>query len=101
MVSLFMMMPHEVGHYIAKQMQAKRLSFNFSQKTLSERSGVSLSVIKKFERTGKISLESFLKLTLVLDFLKKLKELFDEPASETFKSLDELLKDNTRKRGRE
>lgn len=100
-MSVFMMMPHEVGRYIAQQMQAKRLSFNFSQKTLSERSGVSLSVIKKFERTGKISLESFLKLALVLDFLKKLKELFDEPAPETFKSLDDLLKDNTRKRGRE
>ena len=96
-----MMMPHEVATHIAHKMQAKRLSFNFSQKTLSDRSGVSFGVIKKFERTGKISLESFLKLALVLDFLKKLKELFDEPASETFKSLDELLKDNTRKRGRE
>jgi len=100
-VSVFMMMPHEVATHIAHKMQAKRLSFNFSQKTLSDRSGVSFGVIKKFERTGKISLESFLKLALVLDFLKKLKELFDEPASETFKSLDELLKDNTRKRGRE
>lgn len=96
-----MMMPHEVGRYIAQQMQAKRLFFNFSQKTLSERSGVSFSVIKRFERTGKISLESFLKLALVLGFLKKLKELFDEPTSEKIISLDELLKDNTRKRGRQ
>ena len=101
MVSLFLMMPHEVARYIAQQMQSKRLSFNFSQKTLSERSGVSFSVIKKFERTGNISLESFLKLVFVLDFLEKLKEFFDESAPETFKSMDELLKNDTRKRGRQ
>lgn len=96
-----MMMPHEVGQHIAQQMQAKRLALNFSQKTLAERSGVSLSVLKKFERTAKISLESFLKLALVLDFLEKLHGVFDQLASERFKSMDELLKDNTRKRGRQ
>ncbi len=53
-----MMTPREVSKYIAHQMQAKRLAVNLGQKTLSERSGVSFGVLKKFERTGKVSLES-------------------------------------------
>ena len=46
--------PQDVVNRITEQVQARRLSLNFSQKTLSERSGVSLGVLKKFERSGKI-----------------------------------------------
>ncbi|MBA3602776.1 MAG: helix-turn-helix transcriptional regulator [Parachlamydiaceae bacterium] len=99
-MSLFFFTPHEVSKYISQQMQKLRLSFNLSQKTLSERSGVSFGVIKKFERTGKISLESLLRLALTLDALENFKDLFKEKAPESFLSLDELLKDKKRKRGR-
>ncbi len=99
-MSLFMLTPHEVSKHIAQKMQKLRLFFNLSQKTLSERSGVSFGVIKKFERTGKISLESLLKLALTLDALEDFKDLFKEKAPESFLSLDELLKDTKRKRGR-
>ena len=73
-----MLAPNEITKHIARQAQAKRLSLNFSQKTLSQRSGVSFGVIKKFERTGLISLESLLKLALVLDSLEEFKNLFKE-----------------------
>ena len=100
MISPFMMTPHEMLAHLAHQLQLRRLSLNLSQKTLSERSGVSFGVIKKFERTGKISLESLLKLALILDCLEEFKNLFQERAPETLSSLDELLKDKKRKRGR-
>ena len=96
-----MMTPNEIAKHIAHQLQLKRLSFNFSQKTLSERSGVSFGVIKKFERTGKISLESLLKLAFALDTLEAFNDLFKSSAPENIMSLDELLKENTRKRGRQ
>ena len=87
--------------YLAKQVQAKRLSINLSQKTLSERSGVSFGVLKKFERTGKISLESLLKIAVILGAIEDFKELFKKPPLEHFSSLEGLIKDNTRKRGRQ
>ncbi len=37
MVSLFLMTPQEMARHIAKQVQAKRLSLNLSQQTLSDR----------------------------------------------------------------
>jgi transcriptional regulator with XRE-family HTH domain len=90
-----------MGVHLAKQVQAKRLSMNWSQKTLSERSGVSFGVLKKFERTGKISLESLLKIAMTLGVLENFKDLFKETPLEHFSSLDDLMKDKTRKRGRQ
>ena len=100
MISEFISTSHEMIEYIAKQAQNKRLSLNFSQKTLSDRSGVSFGVIKKFERTGKISLESLLKIAFTLGCLEEFKLLFKESTLEIPISLDVLLKDKTRKRGR-
>lgn len=101
-MSLFMITPSEMGLHIAKQAQAKRLSFNFSQQTLAERANVSYGVLKKFERTGKISMESLLKIALVLGTLEKFNDLFSPKSPEEFRSLDELMKqDTTRKRGRQ
>lgn len=96
-----LMMPSEMASIIARQMQAKRLSLNLSQKTLSERSGVSFGVLKKFERTGEISLKSLLKLALILNAFKEFQLLFSPEPLNNISSLDELLQDHTRKRGRQ
>lgn len=93
--------PSEIALYIAAQMRAKRLAMNFSQKTLSAHAAISLGVLKKFEQTGKISLESLLKLALVLRKLEAFRSVFNEPPSTRFSSLDELLKDKKRQRGRQ
>lgn len=99
-MAIFMLSPGEVSERIAQNVQTKKLSLNFSQKTLSDRSGVSFGIIKKFERSGKISLESLLKLALVLGCLEDFKDLFKELVPQRFKSLDEIIKDKPRKRGR-
>ncbi|GHE02624.1 hypothetical protein GCM10008024_22910 [Allgaiera indica] len=41
-------------------MRNRRLGLNLSQEDLAKASGVPLSTLKKFERTGQISLASFL-----------------------------------------
>lgn len=77
-----------------------RLSLNFTQAGLSKRSGVSLGSIKRFENSGQISLESLLKLSLVLECLDDFKNIAN-PKKETINSIDELLskKDVIKKRG--
>jgi hypothetical protein len=62
---------------------------------------VSYGVIKKFERTGQISLASLLKLALSLGALADFERLFARPLPEQLTSLDELMKDISRKRGRQ
>lgn len=92
--------PQEVSIHLAKQAQALRLSLDLSQKTLSERSGVSLGVIKRFERTGKISLESLLKLAVILGALDQFVSLFKPKEPQAYSSLDEILQEKKRQRGR-
>ncbi len=92
--------PFEASQKLAQSAREKRLSLNLSQQSLSETSGVSYSVIKKFELTGKISLESLLKIASALGCLNDFLEVFKNDISLETTSLDELMKQKTRKRGR-
>lgn len=61
MISINMKTPREMAESVAERASQKRLALNLSQQTLAKRSGVSYGTLKKFERTGQISLESLLK----------------------------------------
>ena len=61
--------PKEALNSIAQNTQQLRKQQKMSREELAERSGVSYSSIRKFETTGKISLESLLKLAQVFDRL--------------------------------
>ncbi len=90
--------PQEVLVKIALQARERRLQKNWTQAALSTRSGVSASVIKKFEKTGKISLESLLNIALVLDCLEDCSKLFVLPSTPITLFTDDKPK---RKRGRQ
>ena len=92
--------PFDMVREIAKKAQDKRLSLNLSQKTLSEKSGVSYGTLKKFEQKGAISLESLLKIAMALGELDAFEHLFTKGDDALPSSLDELLDDSLRKRGR-
>ena len=75
---------------LRKFVKARRLAQGLTQAGLSKRAGVSLASLRKFEQKGLISLESFLKLLLVVDAL----ELVVNAAAseqENFSSIDEVL----------
>ncbi len=74
---------------ISAHMREHRVSKNITQVQLAKRSGVSLSVLKKFETTGKISLESFVKLAFVLGLTGRVLDAL-KPQN-TYTSMDELL----------
>ncbi len=100
-ISLIFPTPREVTKHLAARARAKRLYLNLSQHTLSQRSGVSYGVLKKFEQTGQISLESLLKIALALNALKDFYEVFALPRPTEALTLDDLIKaDYSRKRGR-
>lgn len=100
MIPLNILTPLEYLTQIAQNAKAKRLSLNLSQQNLSLRSGVSLGSIKRFERTGKISLESLLKLAMVIKSLESFGSLFAQDPLQSLPSIDAILKQFPRKRGR-
>ncbi len=92
--------PSEVAIEIASALRERRLQLNLTQRTLSKKAGVSLAVLKKFESTGKISLQTLLKIALALGSLGDFQNLFKTPDSEDLATLDEIIQDKKRKRGR-
>ncbi|MCQ2914530.1 MAG: helix-turn-helix transcriptional regulator [Alphaproteobacteria bacterium] len=74
----------EVAQAIALRAKTVRLKQNLTQEGLSLRSGVSLGSIKRFERTGEISLKSLIDIALALGNINDLELLFkidDKPVS--------------------
>ncbi len=86
--------PSETLSDIAALMRERRLAVNMTQEQLAGQANVSLAVLRKFERTGKISLESFVKLAFVLGLSDRLLEAL-RMKTETAASLDDILKDTT------
>lgn len=87
---------------LADNIRERRLRMELTQEGLAERAAVPLPTLRKFEQKGAISLESLLKLLLVVGGLEEVIEV-TKPARPVFASIDEVLKGNrssTRKRGR-
>lgn len=82
--------------HLQDQTRRQRLILQMTQQELAERSGVSLPSLRKFEQKGLISLESFLKLHLVLGGLEKIVQAL-QAEQPVFTSLDEVLAANNRK----
>lgn len=91
--------PEDVARQLADRIKALRLSRNWKRLTLAERSGVSEASVKRFERTGQISLENLLKLAFTLDRLEELTALFAPAPAASIQEL-EALQEITPKRGR-
>ena len=70
-------------------MKRLRLQKKWKRSTLAERSGVSGSSLRRFEQTGKISLENFLRLLSALGRLDEMDDLLQPP---TIQSIDDLEK---------
>ena len=94
--------PSKAQLKIADSIRARRLTMELTQEGLSERSGVPLATLRKFEQKGTISLGSFLKLLMVTGGIEEIIEVL-KPSKPNFNSIDEVLKNTdilSRKRGR-
>lgn len=93
---------HKAQQKLSKNIRDRRLSMELTQAGLAKRSGVPLATLRKFEQKGSISLESFLKLLMVVGGLEEIIQVL-KPTKSNFTSIDEVLKNTntvSRKRGR-
>ncbi len=76
---------------IAKRFVAIRKNKKVSQQRLSILSGVSYASIRRFEKTGNISLSSLVKLALALQLYDDLDNLFVSHSK--YKTIEEIIND--------
>lgn len=95
MLSIDINTPGSVMQTLKENFKNQRLSFNLTQEGLANKSGVSLGSLKRFETTGQISLESLLKLAVILECLEDFLHIAQEK-KQTINSIDELLEKKER-----
>ncbi len=66
----------EIITSIALNAKNKRLSQHLTQMGLATRSGVSLASLKRFEKTGQISLQSLVQLAIALGCVRDFERFF-------------------------
>lgn len=84
----FLTSPGEVSADLARRVRARRKEKKWSQLVLSERSNVSLGSLKRFERTGEISLSSLIKIAFALGCGEDFEALFQKRG---YASIQEVL----------
>ena len=78
----------EMDAALAKRIRGIRKRRRLTQQDLSERSGVSLGTLKRFETTGQISLLSLTKLAISLGCENEIRSLFDNVV---YESIEEVI----------
>ncbi|MDR1953755.1 MAG: helix-turn-helix transcriptional regulator [Clostridiales Family XIII bacterium] len=85
--------PAEIAKTIATTVRLRRKEHGFSQEELSQRSGVSLGSLKRFENRHEISLKSLIKLAIALDAEDDFALLF---ARKHYQSIQEIIDEQNR-----
>lgn len=90
--------PREVAVILAERLREQRLQQGWSREEMSERSGVSVASIKRFELTGEIALIRLLQLCMILRAIDDFNDVLKMPE---IKSIAELKRrQKPRQRGK-
>ena len=97
MLSININTPKSIMEALKQNFKKRRLSLDLTQEGLANKSDVSLGSLKRFENSGHISLESLLKLAMVLECLNDFLGVAQEK-NQSISSIDELLEKKATKR---
>ena len=89
--------PEQVGKTLAARLKALRLARGWKQATLAERSGVSLASLRRFEASGRASLQHLLALAFALNRLDDFDALLQAPRAASLAELEAAEKQPTRR----
>ena len=92
--------PREMSKLLATRSKALRLARNWKRTTLAQRSGVTVASLKRFESTGKVSLDNFLRLCDALGRLSEFDGLLQPPPAQSLAELERKAHQPPPKRGR-
>lgn len=91
--------PRELARTLARRVKTLRLERGWTQQETADRAGLTLATYRRFERTGRISLERLLKLAVVLDALRGFDHLFVSRPAASLAELEQRAQ-RPRKRGK-
>ena len=99
-ITLTLLGPAEMSKSLADRIKALRLRKGWTRETLAKRAGISVASLKRFETTGKASLELVLKVAHALARLDEFGKLLQPPLAHSIEELERRVTKPIRKRGR-
>lgn len=90
--------PGEVAGQLAQRVRAERLLRGWKQETLARRSGVSLPTVRRYERTGRTSIENLLRLCHALGRLTEFTDLLQPPSVSSMAELESRVTNSPRRK---
>ena len=91
--------PENVADAIAARMRELRLAKGWKQVTLAGRSGVTLASLRRFESSGRVSLQNLLKIAFALNRLADFDAVFESQRARSMIELETGEAKPRRKRG--
>jgi transcriptional regulator with XRE-family HTH domain len=80
--------PEETAAHLAEKIRTLRLARKWKQATLAQHAGVSLASLRRFEHSGQISMQHFLRLVFALGHLQDFDDLFQPPKASSIAELE-------------
>ena len=96
-MSIKLTSPSEIVRGVASRARDRRLEANLTQEGLASRAGVSLGTLKLFERTGKASIETVVRIAFALEAEGEFEGLFPRTTPRT---IEDIVTRPQRQRGR-
>ena len=90
--------PDEIAKEIANDFRKRRIEKNLTRELVSEKAGVAVSNIVRFEQKGLISLKNLIGIALALGYTSEIKNLFSEPKYSTMEELLQIRKNTNKKK---
>jgi transcriptional regulator with XRE-family HTH domain len=95
-----LLLPSEMAQCLAERVRALRLLEGWTRNTLASRAGVTPASLKRFETTGKASIDLVFKVAYALGRLGDFGPLLDPPPARSVEELESRIRAPVRKRGR-
>ena len=86
--------PDEIAKEIANDFRKRRIEKNLTREQVSEKAGVAVSNIVRFEQKGLISLKNLIGIAMA----SEIKKLFSEPKYSTMEELLQIRKNTNKKK---
>ena len=88
--------PDEIAKEIANDFRKRRIEKNLTREQVSEKAGVAVSNIVRFEQKG--SLKNLIGIAMALGYTSEIKNLFSEPKYSTMEELLQIRKNTNKKK---
>lgn len=88
----------DIAKNIADDFRKRRIEKNLTRDMISEKSGVAVSNIVRFEQKGLISLKNLISIAMALDYTSEVKNIFSQPKYSTMEELTQIRRNTNKKK---